>query len=73
MAYKDFKIYKSNFQYIFVLFRYMGKVSNIFDYELKHYLCMVNKIFCDFLHCTEFISLLCIRKQNSCLCYSEMS
>ena len=36
---------KPNSQYSFVLFRYMGKVSNIFDYELKHELCTVSEIF----------------------------
>ena len=36
MAYNGLKKYKSNSQYSFVLFRHMGKVSNIFDYELKH-------------------------------------
>ena len=35
-AYNGLKKYKSNSQYSFVLFRHMGKASNIFDYELKH-------------------------------------
>ena len=36
MAFNGSKKYKPNSQYSFVLFRYMGKASNIFDYELKH-------------------------------------
>ena len=36
MAYNGLKKYKSNYQYSFVLFRHMGKASNILDYELKH-------------------------------------
>jgi len=36
MAFTGLKKYKSNSQYSFVLFRHTGKVSNVFDYELKH-------------------------------------
>ena len=35
MAYNDLKKCKSIAQYIFVLFRYMRRESNMFDYELN--------------------------------------